>query len=926
MKWIACLAALVMVALAVAAPVSLYVAGSGDDSWSGALSAPNADRTDGPLATLHAARDKLRALKATAGLPEGARVLVRAGTYSLAETLLLGPEDSGCEGGEIIYSAYPGETVSLLGSRILHGWRPDAGGVYRAHVPDEALAVDRFWQLYYGGKRQTLARSPNVDPQHPRSGGFAYAAGVVEPESKTLLQYKPERLDPSMWSRPQEARVHIWSWLNWNRSILPIAQIDLEGHVITLGKPASYKLIEGNRFFVENVREELDAPGEWYLDVEGRVMYFLPPEGRRPGREVSVPVVSTLIEMNGDAKTGRFVEHIRISGFTMAETRATLVQMTAAAHCTLAACTLTNCGSTAVCMRSGSHHNRIAGCDITHVGGTAILLDDVRDWTHQPEGHLAYNVIDNNHVADVGEGGDAWGAIRLSPSCGGNASHHNVISHNLVHDTPRQGISFNGMGNVVEYNHVHHTNQEQSDTGAIGMGSRDIYERGSSVRYNYVHDTGGYNMLKPGVWEYPHYCWGVYLDDYTSGVHVYGNLIVNTYRGGVMVHGGQDNVIENNVIIDGHAQQVQYSPIDSLTSGRTVGHPDTDMWLMTGNRCIGNIFAYSEPKAGWAAGKKWEQILAESDRNVVWHDGSPVTMNMPGVTDDDYWGAWQKLGFDAHSVIADPQFVDPERGDYRLRPTSPALALGFKQLPFEQMGLYESPERASWPVEDGQLREEHLRYPEGEPTPAARAVRTDVPVLKATRRAAPPAIDGRVDAPEWDWTSPDLATVAELSLSSGGSKQPSRLLISYDDEALYVALVNQVSDSAALLAEGGTWGADDGAEVCVQDVSGSKPGPVWIVQGYPSGKHECKPDAGAPAAGLVKLTDAIDYAATIGDGRWTGEWRIPFAAMGIDPSKTATLLLNVGVLKKTESQWIAWVSTGGAPWHMERAGKLLLVR
>ena len=175
---------------------------------------------------------------------------------------------------------------------------------------------------------------------------------------------------------------------------------------------------------------------------------------------------------------------------------------------------------------------------------------------------------------------------------GGNVTHDNVISHNLIHDTPRQGITFNGFRNLVEYNHVHHTNQEQSDTGAVDMGSRDIYERGSVIRYNFIHDTGGYNMLRPGVWEYPHYCWGVYLDDYTSGVHVFGNIIARTYRGGVMVHGGQDNVIENNIIVDGLQQQIELMPIDHI-SGRNPACPDKSPWLMTGTRIVGDVFYYT---------------------------------------------------------------------------------------------------------------------------------------------------------------------------------------------------------------------------------------------------------------------------------------------------------------------------------------------
>ncbi|MCX6944748.1 MAG: right-handed parallel beta-helix repeat-containing protein [Opitutales bacterium] len=333
------------------------------------------------------------------------------------------------------------------------------------------------------------------------------------------------------------------------------------------------------------------------------------------------------------------------------------------------------------------------------------------DWTHRPEGHLAFNVIDNNHVHDVGEGGEAWSAIALLPSCGGNASHDNVISHNLVHDTPRQGIAFNGQGNVVEYNHVHHTNQEQSDTGAIGMGSRDIHERGSVIRYNYVHDTGGYHMLQPGVWAYPHFCWGIYLDDYTSGVRVYGNLVVNAYRGAVMVHGGQDNLIANNLFVDGAAQQLQYAPIDSLTSGRTPAHPDKGPWLMTGTRCVGNIFYYTGAESNWLKGDKWRQILAESDRNVIWAGGRPVTIPQLRAAPGGDWAAWQQLGFDRASVVADPQLVDPRRGDYRLRPGSPALQLGFIPLPLAQMGLYPSAERASWPVAADPWREEHLRHP-----------------------------------------------------------------------------------------------------------------------------------------------------------------------------------------------------------------------
>jgi len=695
----------------------VHVAVDGNDAWTGIRATPNAARTDGPFATLARARDEVRAKKATSDLPQGATVYVHGGVYRLSEPLVLGPADSGRPGSPIVYAAAPGEKVRLRGSVVLKGWQPLRGRIWQTTVPAELRAV-QFWQLFYRGQRQVLARTPNVDPQHPRSGGFSYAGGEEEKGSPDALTYDPAHLDPARWSRPTEGRVHVWPWRNWNHDICPIKSIDLEHHVIALAQPARYMVIKGNRFFLDNLREELDAPGEWYFDRSTGQLYFWPPDETDPADGVTVPVLDQLISVQGDPAAGPAVHDVQFRGLDLAETNGSLLLLGHTAGCSVTASTFTDCGGTALRIFDGGHHNRVAGCDFSHVGGPAISLDDTIDWTHRPEGHLAYNVIDNNLVHDVGEVGDAWGAIGLWPNSGGNASHDNVISHNLVHDTPRQGISFNGMGNIVEYNHVHHTNQEQSDTGAIGMGSRDIHERGSIIRYNWIHDTGGYNMLRPGVWEYPHYCWGIYLDDYTSGVHVHGNLVVNTYRGGVMVHGGQDNLIENNVFVEGAAQQLQYSFIDSLTRGRTPAHPDKGEWLMTGTRCVGNVFWYSGAESNWIKGAKWPQVLAESDRNVIWHEGRPVTISRPNTTEVDTWADWQKLGYDHHSVIADPQFVDAKRGDYRLRPDSPALKLGFKPLPYERMGLYPSAERATWPVADDPWREEHLLHPvdAGRPT------------------------------------------------------------------------------------------------------------------------------------------------------------------------------------------------------------------
>ena len=290
------------------AGATFYVASNGNDGWSGRLAEPNAERTDGPFATLAGARDAIRAAKKKGPLAGGGvTVLLRGGTYCLKEPLAFGPEDSGTEKGAITYAAYQGEKVTLKGSRAITGWKPFRDHIYQADVSGLDLGPSRFWELYYKDERQVLARFPNFDPKHPRSGGFLYLHGTLDKDtlgplpygpwkmtekaSKVSFPYDPKRLDPGRWSRPGEVRVHVWSWLNWNGNIISIKKVDRAKQVITLQQPASYILMEGNRFFVDNALEEMDAPGEWYYDATAKRLYFWPPDGENPEGKVSAPVL-----------------------------------------------------------------------------------------------------------------------------------------------------------------------------------------------------------------------------------------------------------------------------------------------------------------------------------------------------------------------------------------------------------------------------------------------------------------------------------------------------------------------------------------------------------------------------------------------------------------------------------------------------------
>ena len=151
-------------------PKKFFVATDGSDQWSGTLPSPNADRTDGPFATLGRARDATRQLKASEGLHQPVEVQVRAGTYRFSEPLRLSGGDSGAARFPITYRAYPGEKPILSGGRPITNWEPYRGKIVCARLPE--VRAGRWWfrQLFYNGKRMIRARWPKYDPSNPLYG------------------------------------------------------------------------------------------------------------------------------------------------------------------------------------------------------------------------------------------------------------------------------------------------------------------------------------------------------------------------------------------------------------------------------------------------------------------------------------------------------------------------------------------------------------------------------------------------------------------------------------------------------------------------------------------------------------------------------------------------------------------------------------
>ncbi|MCX6901276.1 MAG: right-handed parallel beta-helix repeat-containing protein [Verrucomicrobia bacterium] len=631
MKWKICFSMLLLAfacRAGSAAPAAFYVAANGKDT--------NPGTEAKPFATLERARDAIRQSKIP-NPKSKIEVLVRRGTYALPQTLKLDARDNG-----VTWRAYKNEKPIIIGGKQIADFALWKGGILKANVGAQGV-TNFFRQLFFDGKRMHLARYPNYDPQNPYGGGWAYADGKPWPmyaeqpgENRHTLQFKPANARP--WARPEEGEVFVFARYNWWNNIVRIKSVDREQRTITLVGDCSYPIRTFDRYYIRGLLEELDVPGEWYLDKKEKTLYFWPPAPLKK-RAVYAPTMRTILEL------GAGTTDVTFRGFTFECSEGTAITLNNATNCLIAGCVIRNVGDyngSGVSV-NGGQNNGVAGCDIYEVGSSGVGLNGGDRITLTP----ANNFADNNYIHHVGVFYKQGVGVSMS-GCGNRASH------NLIHDGPRMGIMFGGNNLVIEYNHIRHMNLETEDTGAVYTGGRDwIGSRGSVIRYNYFHDMLGYGHDDKGRWLSPHFAWGVYLDDNTGGVDVIGNIVARCSRASLHLHNGRDNLIENNVFVDGRLVQVEYSGwtdkhrywtnhLPSMIKGyesvasqpawksmrNMKTHPTQavlpDHSIMSGNVLKRNIIAWRDPKPKLYGMRNVAFDRNECDYNLLWHYGQPM--------------------------------------------------------------------------------------------------------------------------------------------------------------------------------------------------------------------------------------------------------------------------------------------------------------
>lgn len=658
------------------------VATNGNDAWSGTLASPNAERTDGPFATLERARDAVRALKKSGPLPADVIVEVRTGTYFHARPVVFSAEDSGTEATPIVYRAEAGGEVILTAGREVTGWRAVDDAAARDRLaPDVRDAVRvadlraqgiEDWgklgvrgfgagnppaeaELFCGDVPMTLARWPNA--------GFL---GIKSAKNPLRVEVDTDRL--ARWVGEPEPWVFAYWHHDWAELYEPLAGVDPAARALLRTekiKPV-YGITAGRaRWYAFNLLAELDQPGEYWIDRANGRLYFLPPPGA--GR--------TVLSLGDGLLRAEKLAHVVFQGFTLEACRGTAVVVKDGENCKLVGCTIRNVGHAGVSVSGGTRHE-VYGCDVFHCGEGGIFMGGGNRATLTPAGHNA----ENNHVHHY---------ARRARTYKAGIAVHGVgcrIAHNLIHDGPHMALSAGGNDHLVEYNEIHNVVEESGDAGAYYVG-RDWTQRGNVLRYNYWHQIVGATSFGGMT---------IYLDDQHGGHSIYGNLFERCSQS-VFIGGGDDNFVTNNVFLAcwksahidnrglGWQKAATDDPKGELRTRFSAMPVSNELWRTRYPTLAGtlqdepgmpkrNVFA-----GNISAGGKWDDISQSIRAQQL------VTNNL--VFDDD--PAWVRLTKNEAGQPARLEFKDPAAVEQ----------LGFVPLPLEKMGLQTDPRRARWPVQ-----------------------------------------------------------------------------------------------------------------------------------------------------------------------------------------------------------------------------------
>ena len=650
--------------------------------------APNgADANPGTIEQPFAMLQRAQKAARQALPPRAVTISLRAGTYYLPETLILAADDSGTKAAPVVYQAYQKEQAVISGGMKFENlkWEPYQNGIMQAKVP----AGTAFDQLFVNGERQHMARYPNFNASVRHFNG--YAADAISPQRA------------ARWKDQAGGFIHAMHASEWGGMHYRITGKGPDNKVTYEGgwqnnRPSG---MHGQFRMVENIFEELDAPGEWFLDSKTSTLYFFPPEGvNLATAAVEVVRLRHLIEFRGTpAAPVRFVTFkgltFRHAARTFMDNKEPLVRSdwttyrggavfyTGTEDCSLEDCFIDQVGGNAVFANNYNRRLTVRGCHIAKAGGNGVAFIGDRDAARVPrdwkDNSQKFATLDrtagpktNNYPADCVvedcliylsgrvEKQTAPVQIELAQSI--------TVRHCSLYDVPRAGINIGDGcwgGHVIEFCDIFDTVKETGDHGSFNSWGRDRFWNLAGLNLNDdkvwetekgvpLLDAVRTVVMRNNRWRCDH-GWDIDLDDGSTNYELRNNLCLN---GGIKNREGFFRVVENNIMVNnGFHPHVWYKHSEDIVRRNIMW---SDHYLPAGGM----------PSTPW--GK-------DMDYNLVHRAG--VTEPKPAAK------LAEQSKRDANSIVADAMFVDAAGGDFRVKDGSPAFKLGFVNFPMDQFGV-----------------------------------------------------------------------------------------------------------------------------------------------------------------------------------------------------------------------------------------------
>ena len=557
--------------------LTIYVSPSGND-----------ETADGspinPYRTIEAAKEAVRALDKNRYT--SIKVRIGAGEYRLSEPLGFIAEDSGTVSCQISYVGEKGTMISGGVSFTSADFTKAEGDVmafFPENVRDSLVMIDlkQFGfkaedvkqmilcdgkegqaPLSLNGNRMTVARYPNEDFAYVRAGSQINCEGgeknAVDMVTTTTIFFDEEHTEHlKTWHDLSDVYTQARYSVLWCADDTNVLSFDEEENSMTVPFAGGHDPREGMPFYWYNIPEELDAPGEYYID-KNCVLYFCPTKDF-DGAHFTMPVLDDcLVVLNG-------ADYLTFSNLTLEATRKSGISGDGD-HITVIDCTVRSCSGNGIDLTGNSL--MIRDNEVYSIGKTGIRIDGGDAKTLRQSDDIVYN----NYIHEWATGGGTMRYAIAVAGCGVTVSHNDCVN------SVDMAIDYNGPYHIIEYNYCADTCKFFGDGGVIGSGAEWVY--GTVVRYNYIKN-GGFTRdreLDPmGVQ-------GITVDMGQSGLTAYGNVIENVTGSGFGICGGRDHNIYGNLMIqcyqglfydsrfytqivrDGHGNRI--SPDNGYTSNK----------------------------------------------------------------------------------------------------------------------------------------------------------------------------------------------------------------------------------------------------------------------------------------------------------------------------------------------------------------------